>query len=257
MPIKQNDVAKAYDAKYTAEGFRNGTSYYTWVLKTLAPQAGGRLLDIACGLGDFLLYASQKPLDCYGIDLSVVAVTAARARVPKAKIDEGNAESLAFDDETFDYVTILGSLEHLLDPGKGLLEIRRVLKWDGKALIIVPNAYYLPDIIWQVWHRGYGPNHKQVVERFAAINEWRGFIESGGLKVQRIRRYNYQWPRAKGDWDWYRQNPRRILGLIASPFLPLNLSHSFLYLCSKDSASKGIEFSPPYWPTPPRLVDLG
>jgi ubiquinone/menaquinone biosynthesis C-methylase UbiE len=254
---KPDDVAQAYNAKYSEEAFKNSSSYYLLALNTLNPAPGGKLLDIACGLGDLLYFASQRQLDCYGIDLSIVAVKAARTRAPLAKITEGNAEILDFADETFDYVTSIGSLEHLLDPGKGLVEIRRVLKWGGYALILVPNSYYLPDIIWQVWHRGYGPNHKQVVERFAALNEWRGFIESGGLQVKRTRRYIFPWPRVKGDWAWYKQNPRRLLGLCASPFIPFNLSNSFLYLCYKDPASQGKEFHPPYWPPPPRLVDLG
>lgn len=257
MSTGLDEVAQAYNDRYSGEGFRNSDSYYRWVLRILRPRSGAKLLDIACGMGNLLYFASQQSLECYGIDLSSVAVEVARCRAPQAHIAEGNAETLDFADESFDYVTILGSLEHLLDPGKGLLEIRRVLKWGGKVLIDVPNAYYLPDMVWQVWCRGYGPNHKQVVERFAAINEWRAFIESGGLKVQRIRRFNFQWPRAKGDWVWYKQNPRRLLGLCVAPLIPRNFSHSFLYLCYKDPASKGKEYNPPYWPPPPRLVDLG
>lgn len=257
MSIELGDVAHAYNAKYAVEDYHNSPSYYLFAFKTLHPKAGGKLLDIACGLGDLLCLASQQQLDCYGLDLSDVAIREARIRVPKAKINQGNAEALEYVDETFDYVTLIGSLEHLLDPGKGLLEIRRVLKWGGQTLILVPNAYYLPDLIWEVWRRGRGPNHMQVVERFAAINDWRAFIESGGLKVQRIKRFNFQWPFTKGDWIWYKRNPRRLLKLLAAPFIPFNFSHSFLYLCVKDPASLGREFHPPHWPTPPRLVDLG
>jgi len=256
VPVELGDVAHAYNVKYTAENYRNNPSYYLLAIKTLNPKAGGKLLDIACGLGDLLYLASQQKLECYGIDLSDVAIRAAKSRVPEANINQGNAEALEYADEAFDYVTLIGSLEHLIDPGRGLLEIRRVLKWGGQALILVPNAYYLPDLIWEVGRRGRGPDHAQVVERFAAINDWRAFIESGGLKVQRIRRFNFQWPRDKGDWVWYKQNPRRLLKLLVAPFIPFNFSHSFLYLCIKDPASKDQEFHPPYWPTPPRLMDL-
>lgn len=257
MPVELGDVAHAYNVKYTAENYRNNPSYYLLAIKTLNPKAGSKLLDVACGMGDLLYLASQRQLICDGIDVSDVAVKIARTRAPQASILQGNAEALEFADETFDYVTLIGSLEHLLDPGKGLLEIRRVLKWGGQALILVPNAYYLPDLIWDVWRHGRGPNHKQCVERFAAINDWRAFIESGGLKVQRIRRFNFQWPRARGDWEWYKQNPHRLLKLLATPFIPFNFSHSFIYLCVKDPASQDQEFHPPNWPSPPRLVDLG
>lgn len=255
--VQVKDVMDAYDAKYSEEGFRNSESYYRWALDTLSPSPGESLLDIACGLGDLLYHTVQRQIKSYGVDLSPVAAEKAKRKAPAARVLVGNGQCLPFADGTFDHVTILGSLEHFLDPGKGLLEIRRVLKWGGRALILVPNSFYLPDIIWQVWRTGYGPNHKQIVERFAAAQEWRAFIESGGLTVRRIRRFNFQWPRGRGDWTWYRANPRRLLGLVAAPFIPFNLSHSFLYLCDKDPMTKGQTFDPPYWPAPPRLVDLG
>lgn len=250
------EVRRAYDARYEADGFRNNDSYYRWALDMLAPAAGESLLDIGCGLGDLLWYAAQRQVTCVGIDLSPVAIEQARRRVPVAQLMVASAEDLPFADNSFDGVAILGSLEHLLDPGKGLLEIRRVLRWRGRALIMVPNSYYLPDIIWNVLRTGYGPNHKQVVERFAASQEWRAFIEAGGLAVRQIKRFNFQWPRTRGDLRWYRANPRRLLGLMAAPFIPFNLSHSFLYLCEKDPTSKGQTFAPPAWPAPPRLSDL-
>jgi len=249
-------VKRAYDARYEADGFRNNDSYYRWALDMLAPRPGGSLLDIGCGLGDLLHYAVQRRVACVGIDLSPVAIERARKRVPDAQLLVGNAEDLPFADGSFDCVTILGSLEHLIDPGTGLLEIRRVLKWQGRALIMVPNSYYLPDIIWNVLRTGYGPNHKQVVERFATSQEWRAFIEAGGLVVRRVKRFNFQWPRTRGDLEWYRANPRRWLGLLAAPFIPFNLSHSFLYLCEKDPSSRGQTFTPPAWPAPPKLSDL-
>lgn len=251
-----HDVAAAYDHKFAAEGFRNNAYYYQWALDVLAPRPGETLLDIACGLGDLLAYASTQGLACNGIDLSFEAAHITKQRVPGAGIARGVGEHLPYADESFDNITILGSLEHFLNPGDGLIEMRRILKWGGKCLILVPNSYYLPDIVWQVWRSGWGPNHKQIVERFATCQEWRAFIESGGLKVRRIKKFNFQRPRSADDLAWYRANRKRWLGLIAAPFIPFNLSHSFLYLCEKDPATKGRTFDPPYWPVPPRLVDL-
>ena len=250
------DVIDAYDDKYADGCFRNNDTYYRCPLDFLSPKAGETLLDIACGLGDLLYYAGERHLDCYGIDLSSVATRAAKKRAPLAKTLVANTEMLPFAEGVFDNITLIGSLEHLLDPGKGLLEMRRVLKWGGQALILVPNGFYLPDIIWQVWRTGYGPNHKQIVQRFASAQEWRGFIESGGLKVRWIKRSNFQWPRSRRDWAWYKANPKRLLGLIAAPFIPFNLSNSFLYLCEKDPATRGQVYDPLFWPAPPRLVDL-
>jgi len=247
---------EAYDAKYAQEGFRNSETYYRWVLEALAPQPGQRLLDVGCGLGYLLERAVASGLDVVGVDLSPRAASACQFRVPSAKVLVADGQRLPFPDETFDIVTILGSLEHYIDPGQGLLEIRRVLRPGGRVAIVVPNGFYLPDLVWQVWRKGLGPNHKQIIERFAAVNEWRGFIESGGLAVRKVRRFNFQWPRNRDDLAWYRANPRRWLGLLAAPLIPFNLSHSFLYLCEKEPTTRDEAFSPPHWPAPPRLVDL-
>lgn len=256
MTYQLEEVRDAYDAKFAGDGFRNSESYYRWALDALHPEPGSLLLDIACGMGDLLLHAVERGLACHGVDLSPVAVAVTRAKVPDARVSLARAERLPFGDGAFDCVTLLGSLEHLLNPGEGLLEMRRVLRWGGRAAILVPNSYYLPDIVWQVLRTGYGPDHKQVVQRFATRQEWRAFIESGGLRVRRILRYNYQIPRCRDDLLWYRENPKRLLGMLAGPFLPLNLSHSFLYICDKPPETRGRTFAPPYWPPPPRLSGL-
>ncbi|NLV73452.1 MAG: class I SAM-dependent methyltransferase [Chloroflexi bacterium] len=255
MPITEQDVSQDYDAKYSQDGIRNSETYYRWIISLLEPHPGKRLLDIACGMGDLLLAATRQKLASFGVDISIIALNTARSHAPDARYALCDAESLAFPDQSFDYVTMLGSLEHLFSPGTGLLEIRRVLKRDGKALILVPNAYYLPDLVWQVGHHGIGPNHKQMVERFAAVNEWRGYIETAGLRVQKVKRYNLMLPRSKDDWAWYRKRPRRFLHLLARPFIPFNFAHSFLYLCTK-AHIVGLAPTPPEWPAPPRLVDL-
>jgi ubiquinone/menaquinone biosynthesis C-methylase UbiE len=249
------NVKDSYDEKYRTETFRNADFYFRLALKVLSPQTGENLLDVGCALGHFMEAASQEGINCYGLDLSPMAVKQARQRVPSATVAVGNAETLGFGDETFDNVTLLSTLEHLLHPAKGLLEVQRVLKWGGKALIVVPNSYYLPDIIWEVALHGYGPNHKQVVQRFGTAHQWRLFIASGGLRVLRTERYNFMLPRTRRDWEWYRINPRRWLGLLAAPFIPFHLSNSFLYLCEKHPASRGERFDPPAWPAPPNLDD--
>ena len=50
-----------------------------------------------------------------------------------------DATKLGFDDETFDVVTSFQVIEHVRDSSKFLLEIKRVLKKTGIALISTPN----------------------------------------------------------------------------------------------------------------------
>src|SRR5213593_5244425 len=99
-----------------------------WILGLLSPRPGSLLLDVACGRGSFLRYAADRGLEVAGIDISPVAIEAARRRLG-ADVDlrVGSGENLPFDDDSFDYVTCLGSLEHYIDPEQGAREIARVL----------------------------------------------------------------------------------------------------------------------------------
>jgi ubiquinone/menaquinone biosynthesis C-methylase UbiE len=206
---------------------------YKWVLSLLEPSAGKSLLDIGCGEGSLVRLSAQQGLDSFGIDLSPIGVKTARIHVGQAVISLGNGEHLPFSDQSFDFLTNIGSLEHFPNPGEGLSEMLRVLKLDGKAAILLPNSYYLPDIVWHVWRTGYGPSHKQLLERFATHREWFDFIEAHGFKVVKSHKYNFRLPRSKNDFGWYLRNPRKILYLTISPFIPFNLSNHFLYLCAR------------------------
>ncbi len=64
----------------------------------------------------------------------------------------GRRKSLPFDDESFDLVTCLGSLEHFPDPAASAKEMKRVLKPGGEALIFVPNLFFLGHIWFGLRH---------------------------------------------------------------------------------------------------------
>ena len=227
------DVIASYDRAFAAEGIRDSDSFYAWVVDLMDLVPGSSVLDAGCGEGVFLQYAQQRDLRAYGVDISLVALETARVRLTDPAVARADGESLPFRTGRFDGVACLGSLEHYLNPGEGVREIARVLAKDGVAAIALPNSYYLVDIIWQVWRTGYGPDHKQLVQRFATLREWEVFLTAGGLRVIRVYKHNFRFPRCKADLAWYRSYPRKILNLLVAPFVPFNLSNSFVYICRK------------------------
>jgi ubiquinone/menaquinone biosynthesis C-methylase UbiE len=102
--------------------------------------SGGKVLDIATGSGDFIdtLMKTLKDYDCFvGIDISKKDLGSAekRFRDKPVKLMEMNAESLEFDDDSFDTVCMAYSLHHLERIDKVLAEMRRVLKPSGNLII--------------------------------------------------------------------------------------------------------------------------
>lgn len=227
-------IVQAYDEWYGNAGdLRESDEFYRWVLGRLQPQAGGRLLDVACGEGHLVKWAQQRGVRGAGIDLSPVAARRAGRVAPGSLASVADGERLPFPAASFDYVTNMGSLEHFVDPVRGVREMARVLRPDGRAAVFLPNSYYLVDILWHVWRTGYSVSHRQLIERFATAHEWRDLLEEGGLKVQHIHAYNYRLPRTAADWEWYRRHPRKWLNLLAAPLIPFHLSYSFLFIASK------------------------
>jgi ubiquinone/menaquinone biosynthesis C-methylase UbiE len=227
-----------YNELYQSPGrLRDADTLYGWVLDLLRPQAGDQLLDVACGEGVLVRLARERALNVVGIDFAFQAARIAHRQTVDCAIVAGDGEALPFQSQTFDYVTNLGSLEHFADPEQGIREMARVLRVDGLAAILLPNSYYLADIVWHVWRTGYSVTHKQPIERFATHGEWRDLLETSGLHVVRSYKYNFRFPRSGNDWTWYFQHSRKFLYLAMAPFVPFHLSYSFLYVCTPARSS--------------------
>ena len=231
----KEEIVKSYNEIHASTNRLLETlSFYRWVLKKLDTEPGAELLDIATGLGRLLEVANEFGLWGYGVDISIKAVERARAEHNQSCICVGDGETLPFKDSSFDYVTNLGSLEHFLDIRAGVKEMCRVLKRNGLAAVFLPNSYYLVDIIRDVWWRGYGPSHGQIVERFATKLEWRDILVANGLTVIQTYKYNFFFPKNKLDWQAIKSHPYRILRPLIAPLIPFNLSYSFLFICKRD-----------------------
>ena len=76
---------------------------------TIAP--GSQLLDVGCGSGQFALMAAKDGIEVTGVDLADNLVERARARAQaeglRACFEEADAESLPFEDASFDVVVSL------------------------------------------------------------------------------------------------------------------------------------------------------
>jgi SAM-dependent methyltransferase len=228
------EVARTYNERFAKGDFCESESFYKWVIKCLNPTRGATLLDISCGEGYLLNWAFRlSALDVWGVDISSVALALSRQHVPDANLACCDGINIPFPGNTFDYATNLGSLEHYADIPQGIHEIVRILKPGGKCAILLPNSYYMADILWLVLRSGYGPSHQQLVEQFATVGEWTDMLATGGIEILHTHPYNFRFPKTMIDWKWYRHRPRRLLKLLLAPFVPFNLSYCFLFIGRK------------------------
>lgn len=215
------ELQESYDRIFQRQPLREAPELYRWIIRELLPEKGRRLLDVACGAGFLLAEAEISGLKAFGVDLSSAALELSRASAPKSEVVLGDGEQLPFADDSFDYVTHIGSLEHFFDPEAGIREMARVAKKEGRILVMVPNSYFLMTV-WNVLCQGStGRTTEQMLDRWATRREWAEMLRHNGLQVEKVRKHNYS----------SRRSP--LLYKITRPFIPLNLSYCFLFHCRK------------------------
>lgn len=110
-----------------------------------------RILEIGCGAGLLCFELARSAKIVVGLDISHFVLDFANRVKDYLDCDnvffqQGDAEHLAFDHDTFDVVICSEVLEHLIEPQQALTEMRRVLKKDGTLILTTPCAVSFSDM---------------------------------------------------------------------------------------------------------------
>ena len=230
--MNQETIKDWFNNTYTTRGFsylRPKEAYYIF-MELLGVKSNEKLLDVACGLGQLLKVANDYDLDMYGVDISDVAIEMAKAQLPTANLSVANAETLPFENETFDYITCLGSLERMLDLNAVLKEQVRVAKPNAKFCYMVRNSERAS---WKVIKNGLGIINKKGHQGAKSMAEWTEIFEKQGLKVEQV--HQDQWPNKR----WYRwlslQDRLRKVDYkkIDKPIANMEQAYEFIFILSK------------------------
>jgi SAM-dependent methyltransferase len=242
QPAPLEKVRASYEQLYAGVGLAGDARLYRRIVRLLAPRPGGTLLDVACGEGGLVREALRHGLAAQGLDIARAAIETARRLTPEGRFEVGDAAKLPYPSASFDYVTCLGSLENMPDPWASLAEIRRVAKDDARICVMVPNAFWLGDVL-SAWLRQRDDRPFQVHDRRASRDNWRGFLRAGGFTVERELRHNRPAVLFRGG---KLRSVRKFLVRSARNLVtPFNLSLEFIYLCRK--AASAAEGQHDYW----------
>jgi ubiquinone/menaquinone biosynthesis C-methylase UbiE len=101
----------------------------------------GRILDVACGPGVVTAAVASEAAEVVGLDATEAMLDRARKRaegagLSKVSFTTGNAESLPFDDNSFDGVVNRAALHHFENPAAAVNEMFRVLKPGGQVVLV-------------------------------------------------------------------------------------------------------------------------
>lgn len=106
------------------------------ILGALGLRPEDRLLEIGCGGGLLLREATGSGADVTGLDHSEAMVELARENAPEARVVLGRAEELPWSDGAFTAIAMSVVFMFLPDPGRVLVQCRRVLSPRGRLAIV-------------------------------------------------------------------------------------------------------------------------
>ena len=135
--LSHNEEKKGLFAKiYNKVKKINIKNKFNIATKSQKPKAKS-LLDIGCGVGDFLLYAKENGCKITGIEPSEDARKIAEKKLDCKILPPEELQNIP--DKSFDIVTMWHVLEHVADLKTEIHHLQRILKKDGRLVLALPN----------------------------------------------------------------------------------------------------------------------
>lgn len=185
MQLRQNECKKLKDNILLARLIYNAPKCYDrdfeypWMLKNIEIKEG-KLLDIGSTIGDMLYDLLPKEISIYILNINEQKTS------DKIEKVQGDIRATEFEDNTFDCITCISTLEHIGVGGrygveddkegdlKAMKEMRRILKPGGKLLLTVP----------------YGRSDVLPINRLYNLKKIENLTKGFQIKNQIFRKYN-------------------------------------------------------------------
>ena len=145
------------------------------------PQKTDRCLDVGTGTGHTAAALAKYAGHVYGLDPSEGMRQAAQdmyGYLENISWVDGTSEATGFNDESFDIVAARHTLHHHPNIKKTLLELSRLLKANGRLVIVDEIT---PNEAVNDWYHQLEVTRDPTHLRAYYMSEWQGFIKEAGL----------------------------------------------------------------------------
>ncbi|WP_193200021.1 class I SAM-dependent methyltransferase [Nostoc sp. MG11] len=157
-----DQMAHFYDQRWNTYITKTLTFLKAWA--HISPQA--TILDVACGTGEFehLLLNDNPTQQIMGVDISENMLLVAKQKCrnyPNVSFSTASASALPFSSSSFDVVVSANAFHYFDDPDAAFAEMKRVLKPDGKLIILDWCRDYILCKICDILLKIFDSGHKQ------------------------------------------------------------------------------------------------
>jgi len=169
---RDSEIEK-YVTAYGSPGYKMGRKRRSFTESSFAEMVRDcgpcTYLDVGCGRGEMLRYASSLGLDAYGTEIVPSLLVPGRVK-------HAYAHSLPFEDDSFDYVTSFDVMEHLV-PGDDKLALEEMRRVARKGVMVslsnLPSRCKLTGANLHINIRSYSSWNRLICDIFAGWDvEW-------------------------------------------------------------------------------------
>ena len=154
----------------------------------LVPPEAANVLDVGCALGKFgRLLKSRRDIEVVGVELMAEAAAVAADHLDDVLIlDLDETPDLGYPENSFDVLTMLDVVEHLVLPEQVIIHLARWVRVGGSLIFSVPNIRHLSVITSLLGpRRRFGGTAPTVDHhlRFFTITDLLAMLDRLGLSV--------------------------------------------------------------------------
>lgn len=181
--ISREDLQKAFN-KGEKEFSKNPDQRVLPVLRMLE---GKEILDVGCANGAISKQIANMNFKVHGIDVLESSIRIAKEfnSTPNTSFEVRDLMKNHFEENSFDCVIFLETIEHVENPAQYLKEFHRILRPNGCVILSTPNATSLKNILYALSYR---KKEKQKI----IIKEIHMEPSSTGTQLEHI--YNWDFP---------------------------------------------------------------
>ena len=193
--MKETKIREQYNRQ--AEIYdRRWNSYLSKTLSFLKAwakiPADKTVLDVACGTGELerILLQENPQQKIVGVDISEKMLETARQKLsayPQVAWQTARASELPFNDRRFDLVISASSFHYFDDPIASLKQMKRVLKSDGKVVILDWCKDYWGCQILDLFLKVFDPAY----QRCYTQNEFHNLLTEAGFEIRRHTKFRH------------------------------------------------------------------
>lgn len=187
-----NKILESVPPDYYQKGVKNNflkkywhTTKANFAVRLLKKVKFKNCLDVGSASGYMTAEISKEYPQArfYGVDAAGIAIKHAKKHYPHINFTKAEAENLPYKNNQFDLVLCYETIEHVRNPEKTLLEIRRVLKKRGKLILAMDSGTIPFQVGWFFWEKTFARVWQKAHLNPYHHNDLKNLVTKSGFKI--------------------------------------------------------------------------